>query len=357
MYASAVACRVGVHAGRQIVGRMQVPADDRVAEKRVDALPDLADDGPRLEGLVEDPRDVAEQIRLVGLVAEGGRRSGADQPVARRSEPHPQAPDQTREVGALGAVERVQLVDHQVAQRVRPVVPPEPEVERPDQQVVQHLVVRQQDVRRPLAQRVPVGQHMVPAHRLVGRALRLVVAADENTRGDLAAQRRRPVDGLRDAPRLIRRQCVHRVDQDGLDPRRARLLAAVVENRVEEALRLARAGAGGHHRRPPGAPGQTRERRPLVVVGREPERHLRERLPALRHLLERQGDGEIGPLGEVVRLGQEVVDDVRQSGVGRPEAGGEEVAQRAGDLVGDDGRDHRGVAPWAWPVTSCAPGL
>ena len=70
---------------------------------------------------------------------------------------------EAREVGPLSAVERVQLVHHQVSQRARLVVPPEPEVERPDQQVVQHLVVRQQDVRRPCAQRVPVGDDVFPA--------------------------------------------------------------------------------------------------------------------------------------------------------------------------------------------------
>ncbi len=169
-------------------------------------------------------------------------------------------------------------------------------VERPDQQVVQHLVVRQQDVRRPFAQRVPVGDDVVPAHRLVGRPLRLVVATDEDSRGDPAAQRRRAVDGPGDAPRLVRRQRVHRVDEDGLDARRPGPFAAVIEDGEEEALRLARAGAGGDHRRPPGVRGQSRERRALVAVRSEPEGHLRERLAALGRRLERQGDGEIRPL-------------------------------------------------------------
>ena len=328
-----------VHAGRQIIGRKQVPADDRVAEEGIDALPDLPDDRPRLEGLVEDAGDVGEQLSFVDLLAERGRRSRADQLLARRREPHPQTADQAGEVGSLGAVEGVQLVDHQVAQRVRRVVPPEPEVERPDQQVVQHLVVRQQDVRRMFAQRVPVRDEVVPAHRLVGRPQRLVVAADEDPRRDPAPQRRRPVDGLRNAPRLVRGQRVHRVDDDGLDPRRAGLRPAVVEDGIQEALGLAGTGTGGDDGRLPGAGGETRERGPLVTVRREPERHVGERLAALRRLLERQGDGEVRPLGEVLRLGQEVVDDVCECGVGRPEAGGQEVAERPRDLGGDDGGD------------------
>ena len=68
--------------------------------------------------------------------------------------------------------------------------------------------------------------------------------------------------------------------------------------------------------------GQTRERRPLVAVRSEPEGHLRERLAALGRRLERQRDGEIRPLGEVVGLGEEVVDDVRERGVRWTEAGG-----------------------------------
>ena len=100
-----------VDPGGQVVGRVQVPADDGPAEKGVDALPDLADDRPRLERLVEDARRVVEQPGFVARVAEGGRRARADQLVARHPEPHPQAPDQARQVGALGAVEGVQLVD------------------------------------------------------------------------------------------------------------------------------------------------------------------------------------------------------------------------------------------------------
>ena len=334
-----------VHAGRQVVRGQQVAADDGAAEEGVDALPGLAHDGPRFEGLAEEARDVAEQLRFAGAVAEGRRRAGADQPVARGPQPRPQAADQAREVGPLGAVEGVQLVDHQIAQRVGPVVAPQPEVERPDQQVVQHLVVRQQDVRRALAQRVAVGDHVPAAHRPAGRRrLRLVVAPDEHPGRHPAAQRGRAVDDSGDAPRLVRGQRVHRVDEDGLDARRAGLPPAVVEHREEEALRLARAGAGGHHRRPPGVGGQPRERRRLVAVRREPQGHFRERLARFRRRLERQGDGEVRPLRQVLGVGEEVVHDRRQRGVRRREAGGEEVAERARDLRGDDGGDHRDSA-------------
>ena len=85
---------------------------------------------------------------------------------------------------------------------------------------------------------------------------------------------------------------------------------------------------------------EAREGDALVPVRGEPERNFRERLAALRGRREGQGDGEVRPLGEVPGLGQEVVHHARERRVGRPEAGGEEVAERAGDFGGDDGGDH-----------------
>lgn len=85
-----------------------------------------------------------------------------------------------------------------------------------------------------------------------------------------------------------------------------------------------------------------------MAVWRETERHARKRFPSVRRLLERQRDGEVRTLREVLRIGQEVADDSRECGVGRPEAGGEEVAERAGDLGSDDGRD-QGSSPSSLP--------
>ena len=53
-------------------------------------------------------------------------------------------------------------------------------------------------------------------------------------------------------------------------------------------------------------------------------------------------DGEVRALEEVLLLGEEVVQHMGERRVGGAEAGGEEVPQRAGDLVGDDGGDHGG---------------
>ena len=81
----------------------------------------------------------------------------------------------------------------------------------------------------------------------------------------------------------------------------------------------------------------------LMAVRREAERHFRERLAAFRRELRRQRDGEVRAFDEVLLLGEEVVQNVRERRIGGAEAGGEEVPQRVGDLVGNDGGDHGAV--------------
>ena len=159
---------------------------------------------------------------------------------------------------------------------------------------------------------------------------------------------------LGDAPRLVEGQGVHRIDEDGLHAFLPGMAPAVIQNRPQEALRLARPRAGGHDG---GTPAVRRAgiealvRDALMAVRREAERHLRERLAAFGRELRRQRDGEVRAFDEVLLLGEEVVQNVRERRVGGAEAGGEEVPQRVGDLVGDDGGDHGAVAgSVAWVV-------
>ena len=69
------------------------------------------------------------------------------------------------EVRALGAVERMELVDYEPAEGVWTVVPPEPLVARAAEEVVQHLVVGEENVRRPLNHDLAVGENVVGGHR------------------------------------------------------------------------------------------------------------------------------------------------------------------------------------------------
>ena len=87
-------------------------------------------------------------------------------------------------------------------------------------------------------------------------------------------------------------------------------------------------------------PGIEPVRDALMAVRREAERDRRERLAAFGRELGWEGDGEVGALEEVLLLGEEVVENVGERRVGGAEAGGEEILQRAGDLVGYGGGDH-----------------
>ena len=126
-------------------------------------------------------------------------------------------------------------------------------------------------------------------------------------------------------------------------PQPSRRGFAGLRDRPQEALRLAGPRAGGHDG---GTPAVRRAgiealvRDALMAVRREAERNLREGLAAFGREFRRQRDGEVRAFDEVLLLGEKVVQNVRERRVGGAEAGGKEVLQGAGDLVGDDGGDH-----------------
>ena len=205
----------------------QVGADERGAQEFVDALPDLPDDRAWFERLAEDPRGIPGQFRFLGFAAQGRRRANARQAFLGNLEARLEPADEAGEIRALRAIERVQFIDHEPVQGSRAIQPPKALVPGANQQVVQHLVVRQEDVRRAFQHAPTVFDDALGGHtrRRIGRAL-----ADEQARRDPVLQRGGSVNGLRDAPRLIGRQGVHRIDQDGLDARLARPGAASVED-------------------------------------------------------------------------------------------------------------------------------
>ena len=201
----------------------------------------------------------------------------------------------------------MQFVHHQIAKRAQLVVPPKRRIDRPREQQIQHLVVGEQDVGRLFPQRIAVFDEMLPSHaRSRGRA----VLTDVQARTHSTFERRRAVNRLRNAARLVGRERVHRVDDDRLDARLARLRTAMVEDGIDETLRLAGAGTRGDHRGLPLA--QLIEGDPLVPMRRESERYLWERLAAFRGRMERQIQRQVRTLREVVTIRQEVVDDAGQ---------------------------------------------
>ena len=182
----------------------------------------------------------------------------------------------------------------QIAEYAGGVVPPQREIDGPRQQQIEHLVVGEQDVRRVFAQDLAVLDEVVRSHSPTGRRTGLTHV---QPRRHPAPKRRSTVDDRGNTPRLIRRESVHGIDDDGLDAGRACLRAAVIEHRIEEALGLAGTGSG----RDDGglATVQPSKGGTLMAIRREAERGFRERLAAFRCALKRQVDGEVGPLSRL----------------------------------------------------------
>ena len=290
--------------------------------------------------------EVDQVARGGGLVAgQGG--AGADAAVAARLEVQlgPQAPEQAGHVAALGAVVGVQLVEDDVAHGVGAGVLPQLAVLGTEHEEVEHLVVGQQDVRRVLAEDFPVGDDVVGPHRPVA-----ALAADVQPRRHPALEPGLVPDLLRQPAGLVAGQGVHRVEDDGLDARPPGVAVAVVEQRVEEALRLARAGAGGDQgvlRLVVVLAGQPLEGGDLVDVGDERRGDVEDLAGLARPgPAEGQLQTEVRPLEDaLLRVGQEALEGLGHRPVLEGEGGVEVVEQGGPQLVRNDAGDH-GASSW-----------
>ena len=106
---------------------------------------------------------------LAGILRRTKGRRGADATELRIRHPQTllETPEQASEICRLCAVESVQLVNGQELQHIRGLVVVIPQVllPRPQEKIVQHLVVRQQDVRWLPQHRLTVGDDMVALRR------------------------------------------------------------------------------------------------------------------------------------------------------------------------------------------------
>ena len=267
----------------------------------------LTDDRVLAEALAEDLRGVRHELRLGAFSPERRRGPDAAQVLVRRRQPVLEATYQAGEIGALGAIERVDLIDDQELEGLGVVVAPQVLVLRAKQQVVEHLVVREQDVWWVLAHRVTVCDELLAGHHHRGRVLLL---ADVETRCDLATRRSGVVDELGESPCLVSRQRVHRVDEDRFDAGGALLLDARVEDRQQEALGLTRASPGRDQR------GLSRELAELLecshLVGVRPPRHrdVAEVMPTVlgRPWPKRELERDVWPAHQRAGLVHEAVD-------------------------------------------------
>ena len=156
-----------------------------------------------------------------------------------------QAPHQTGQIRPLSPIKGMQLIHHQVTQGARLVVTPQRLINRPHQQIIQHLVVSQQNIGGVLPERVLTGNDRVCPHPLAGE---LLAITNEQADGHLAMQLRIAGNRLGKTAGLIGGQRIHRIDNNGLDPAPWRA-CAVVEQGVHKTLGFPRASAGGHQRR------------------------------------------------------------------------------------------------------------
>jgi len=285
--------------GLEVVGCLEYVVDARDWQGVVDGaacllegLAGLADDGVRIDGYAEDLGGEVAQVgggRALAAKRRRGRdrRGGAERAAGlTHAQGGADATEQHGDVSALGTVVGVELVEHRVAEGVGTVGGPQVVVLAAQQQEVEHLVVGQQDVGGASAQGVAVVDQVVGAHRGVAAVL-----ADVETGRD-AEKARVAGDELGHPGGLVGSERVHRVEDQGLDALAAdvELAGAVVEDRVQEALGLARTSARCDDRRLWFAPTEGREAlvgRRLVLVGRPPLGQPPERRPPVaRHRAE-----------------------------------------------------------------------
>ncbi|MPM32560.1 hypothetical protein SDC9_79124 [bioreactor metagenome] len=307
------------------------------------------------EGLAEHGGGEADHLRGVALVAEGGggrdrgdpaqrpgellRRVAAGGPVALQRQP--EAAQQHGDVGALGAVVGVELVEHQVGQALG-ALPPDVLVLLAQEELVEHLVVGQQDVRRSVLDDAVVGDQPLVAD--LGPLRAFLTGVERG--GDAGQAVRRIGDQLGETERLVVGQRIHRVEDQRLGAGDAPVVGPqhVVEDRVEERLGLARPGAGGDQGRqwpglvrPEVEGGQPRPGRRLMGVRRVGRLPLQRRcgVPGRRPV--RQTHPYVGALEDAVALvGEEIVEGAAGIGVGEGERRGEVVPQAPLEVPGLD---------------------
>ena len=305
-------------------------------EELLGAEPFLLDQGSGLKAAREDLGGVVEH-RLARLRAtEGGGGAHTHQLLTGALEAIAQAADQAGQIGSLSAIEGVELVDDEITKNPCVVVLPEALHVGLDQQVVELLVVGEQDVRWCLVQGVLVGDHACGGHR---RGRRVVGRTDVET-GAQPGKGRNGVDQIGDAPRLVGGQGIHRVNEDRLDPSGALgvLLAAVLQQRQEKALRFAGSGASSHQ----GVAWSTGQKPIkgllLVEVRREGEGDLGEPI-APRALAKGQSHRHIRALEQLLAIGQETVDQARKARCGGVKSGANGVGSDLLQFAGNNGRE------------------
>ena len=140
----------------------------------------------------------------------------------------------------------MQLIHNDVAQHLRRVLCPQLAVLWPDQQVVEHLVVGQQNIWWIATKGFTVGNHLLGRHANFAAAVLAGHAAHIKAHAQ-AFECRRKRNAFCESRGLVGGKCIHRVDDQCLHTAVAASFGphTVIQHRIQEALRLAASGAGG----------------------------------------------------------------------------------------------------------------
>ena len=247
-----------------------------------------------------------------------------------RLQKQPQPPQQQRHVRALRAVIRVELIEHHIPQRIGR-LRHHLLLSRAQQQLVEHLVVGEQNVRWILLHRGARLDNPMLRDRISTGGLRIRLA------GVLARPNRQR--GLRNELRqtrgLVIGQRVHRVQDNRLDTRLARLGMGqtVVDDGVEERLRLTGTRTRNHQRRLGRFTCQTPERIRLVLIRLKPRWQPRQNALPVRRRRIRQTRAHIRPVEHpVLGIEQEVPQRIRGRRVRQREARGQVLGNTVFDV-------------------------
>ena len=129
----------------------------------------------------------------------------------------------------------MQLIDSDVFQCIRCVILPESGILRTNKQVIQHLIVRHQDIGRRIKQCLMICDDVVFAHHT---ARSMLTATHIHANSHVSPKLWAFVNKTCYTSCLIRRQRIHRINNEGFNAILSTMLITVFQNRVQKTLRL-----------------------------------------------------------------------------------------------------------------------
>lgn len=139
---------------------------------------------------------------------------------------------------------------------------------------------------------------------------------------------------------LVRGQCVHGVDDNGLDARLSSVSPAVIQDRMEKTFRLSRTGACGDDRGGRLLPGKPSKGHFLMQVRRKAQGNARKEILTDGRCSIGKLDRDVRSLENAAVLPQKPVHHAMKERRGNGEGRLEEVLNAFLDLIGQDGWDH-----------------